>query len=161
MTGDGMLVLQPGEGRSIDLGGFAMCVKASPEETGDSFTLLEANEPPGFGPPMHIHHDAAEAFYVLSGEYVIFAGDEEWACPAGSFIYIPAGLIHGFRVGNEPSSKLNLYTPAAMVGYFDELSQALSAGDDGPDLVADIAARHSMEVLGPVPDGYASPNAHG
>ena len=154
MTGDGMLVLQPGEGRSIDLGGFAMCVKASTEDTGGSFTLLEADEPPGFGPPMHIHHDAAEAFYVLSGEYLIFADDEVWVCPAGSFIYVPAGVLHGFRVGSVASSKLNLYALAAMVGYFDELSDALTGGVDDPDVVADIAARYSMEVRGPVPEGY-------
>jgi hypothetical protein len=60
-------VLGPGEGRSIDLGNFAMSVKATGAETGAGFALLEAAEPPGFGPPMHIHHDAAEAFYVLAG----------------------------------------------------------------------------------------------
>ena len=36
-----------------------------------SFSLLEATEPPGFGPPTHIHEDADEAFYVLKGEYII------------------------------------------------------------------------------------------
>ena len=55
-------VLRPGEGRSIDLGTFEMSLKATGEETGGAFTLLEAAEPPDFGPPMHIHHDAAEAF---------------------------------------------------------------------------------------------------
>jgi hypothetical protein len=54
-------VLQPGEGRAIDLGGFQMTVKATSDQTAGGFTLLEANEPPEFGPPMHIHHDAAEA----------------------------------------------------------------------------------------------------
>ncbi len=151
---DGAIILRPGEGRSIDLGVFAMSVKASHLETGGSFTLLEADEPPGFGPPMHIHHDAAEAFYVLTGEYRIFVGDDEFVCPARSFVFIPAGLIHGFRVGNAPSSKLNFYTPAAMVGYFDELGQAVAAGADDPDLVAEIAVRHRMEVVGPVPKGY-------
>lgn len=151
---DGAIVLRPGEGRSIDLGGFAMCVKASPEETGGAFTLLEADEPAGFGPPMHIHHDAAETFYVLSGEYRIFVGAAEFVCPARSFVYIPAGLVHGFRVGSVPSSKLNLYTPAAMVGYFDELGEAVAAGADDPDLVAAIATRHAMEVVGQVPEGY-------
>ncbi len=62
-------VLQPGEGRAIDLGGFLMTVKATSESTGNAFTLLEAAEPPNFGPPMHVHRDAAEAFYVLEGEY--------------------------------------------------------------------------------------------
>src|SRR5207244_3549579 len=65
-------VLRPGEGRSIDLGNFAMSLKAAGDETGGAFSLLEAVEPPGFGPPLHIHDNAAEAFYVLEGEYQIF-----------------------------------------------------------------------------------------
>jgi mannose-6-phosphate isomerase-like protein (cupin superfamily) len=151
---DGAFILQPGEGRTIDLGNFGMSVKASADDTGRTFTLLEADEPPNFGPPMHIHHDAAEAFYVVSGEYVIFIGDEETVCPAGSFIYIPAGVRHGFRVGAVPSRKLNIYAPAAMVGYFDELSAALAQGEADPDTLAEIAERHGMEVTGPVPEGY-------
>ncbi len=76
-------VLQPGEGRSIDLGVFVMSVKATAESTDGAFTLLEATQPPQFGPPMHIHRDAAEAFYVLEGEYRIFIDDQEVGCPAG------------------------------------------------------------------------------
>ena len=104
---------------------------------------------------MHIHRDAAEAFYVVEGECRIFVGDEEeCSCPAGSFIFIPAGVVHGFRVGDVPSRKLNLYTPAAMVGYFDDLSAELATGVDNPDRVAAIAARYAMEVVGPVPEAY-------
>jgi mannose-6-phosphate isomerase-like protein (cupin superfamily) len=147
------IVLPPGEGRAIDLGNFAMSLKASSDDTGGAFTLLEADEPPGFGPPMHIHHDAAEAFYVVAGEYRIFVGEDEFACPAGSFIYIPAGTPHGFQVGAVPSWKLNLYAPAAMVGYFDELSAALARGAAEAEL-AGIAERHGMEIIGPVPEGY-------
>lgn len=148
------IVLRPGEGRSIDLGNFSMSVKATGEETNGAFTLLEADEPAGFGPPLHIHHDAAEAFYVLEGEYIIFLEGRELPCPAGSYIFIPAGTPHGFRVGAEASRKLNLYAPAAMVGYFDDLSEAIQAGEADPDVLADIAARYSVEVLGPVPEGY-------
>ena len=148
------LVLRPGEGRDIDMGNFRMTLKASADDTGQAFTLLEAEEPANFGPPMHIHHDAAEAFYVVSGEYVIFIGDEEYACPAGSFIHIPAGVPHGFRVGAGPSRKLNIYAPAAMVGYFNELADAIAADEMDDDSLADIARRHGMEVIGPVPEGY-------
>jgi mannose-6-phosphate isomerase-like protein (cupin superfamily) len=147
-------VLKPGEGRSIDLGGFQMSVKATDESTAGAFSLLEADEPAGFGPPMHIHHDAAEAFYVLRGEYLIFLGDQEFSCPAGSFVFIPAGEVHGFRVGSTASRKLNIYTPAAMVGYFDELGEGVRAGNADPESLSRIALRYSMEVLGPVPEGY-------
>jgi mannose-6-phosphate isomerase-like protein (cupin superfamily) len=147
-------VLRPGEGRSIDLGNFAMSLKAADSETGGAFALLEAAEPPNFGPPLHIHTNAAEAFYVLEGEYQIFIDDQVHACPAGSFIFIPAGTRHGFRVGDVPSRKLNLYSPAAMVGYFDELSEALHAGNADPTALDVIARQHGMEVIGPVPEGY-------
>jgi mannose-6-phosphate isomerase-like protein (cupin superfamily) len=145
-------VLLKGEGRSIDLGGFEMTVKASGAETGEGFSLLEADEPPGFGPPLHIHHDAAEAFYVLEGEYIIFLPTDEVRCPAGAFIFIPAGIAHGFRVGGMRSRKLNFYAPAAMVGYFDEMAAAAGGLDDAN--LARLAAEYSMEVTGPVPEGY-------
>lgn len=153
MSGES-LVLQPGEGRLIDLGGFMMTVKATAESTDDTFTLLEATEPPHFGPPIHIHRDAAEAFYVLEGEYRIFINDDESRCPAGSFVYIPAGVAHGFRVGDSPSKKLNLYVPQAMVGYFDELAEAIVSGDADDEHLAVIARQYGMEVLGPAPEGY-------
>ena len=148
------VILRPGEGREIDLGIFRMSLKASGDDTGGAFSLLEAEEPPDFGPPMHIHHDAAEAFYVVAGEYLIFVEADEFVCPAGSFIYIPAGVRHGFRVGAVPSRKLNLYAPAAMVGYFDELSAAIARGEMDPDALAEMAARYGMEVTDPVPEGY-------
>jgi mannose-6-phosphate isomerase-like protein (cupin superfamily) len=147
-------VLAPGEGRSIDLGAFGMTVKAGGKETGGIFSLLEAEEPPGFGPPLHIHHDAAEAFYVLEGEYVMFVEDREFSCPAGSFIFIPAGMAHGFRVGGAPSRKLNFYFPTAMIGYFDELSAAIQNGEVEESRLDAVARRHSMEIVGPVPESY-------
>lgn len=147
-------VLRPGEGRSIDLGGFRMSLKATAEQTNGVFSLLEAQEPAGFGPPLHVHRDAAEAFYVLEGEYIIFLEGRESSCPAGSFIFIPAGMPHGFRVGDVPSRKLNLYAPAAMVGYFDDLADATAAGEIDPHNLAQIAERYAMDVIGPVPEGY-------
>ena len=147
-------VLRPGEGRAVDLGNFHMSIAATGEQTGSAFSLLEATEPADFGPPLHIHHNAAEAFYVLEGEYIIFLGGREYSCPAGSFIFIPAGITHGFRVGKVASRKLNLYAPAAMVGYFDDLSDALKNGRSDEDALGQIAQRYSMEVVGPVPEGY-------
>ena len=142
-------VVGPGEGRFIDLGEFGITVKAGAEETADAVSVLEADEPPGFGPPMHVHHDAAEAFYVLDGEYIMFLEDREVVCPAGSFVFIPRGARHGFRVGNVPSRKLNFSFPAAMIGYFDDLAAALRRDDVDGDELAAIARTYSMEVVGP------------
>jgi hypothetical protein len=63
-------------------------------------------------------------------------------------------MRHGFKVGPAPSRKLNFYFPAAMIGYFDELSAAIGRGDVEESVLGDIARRHSMEIVGPVPDSY-------
>ena len=147
-------VLRPGEGRTINLGGFEMSIKATAQETDSTFSLLEADEPPNFGPPLHIHTDAAEAFYILEGEYIVFLDSEEFLCPAGTFIFIPAGIPHGFRVGRFASRKLVLYAPAAMVGYFEDLSEAIRNGAADDEVLGEIADRYSMKVIGPVPEGY-------
>jgi len=147
-------VVGPGEGRFIDLGAFGMTVKADAKQTAGVVSVLEAEEPPGFGPPIHVHDDAAEAFYVLEGEYIMYLEDREVACPAGSFIFIPVRVPHGFKVGNVPSRKLNFYFPAAMIGYFDDLAAGLGRDDMDDERLADIARIHSMEVVGPPAERY-------
>jgi len=146
--------LAPGEGRVIDLGDFEVTVKASAEETGGVVSVLENEEPPGFGPPIHVHHDCAEAFYVLAGEYIMSLEDREVVCPAGSFIFIPRGARHGFRVGDVPSRKLNFYFPASMVGYFDDLAETIRRDEVSESELADIADAHQMEIVGPSSERY-------
>jgi mannose-6-phosphate isomerase-like protein (cupin superfamily) len=149
-------VLGPTEGRHLDLGNFGARVLATGDETDGLFSLLETHaEPVGFGPPMHIHHDAAEAFFVLEGDYSMHIEEEQYACPPGSFVYVPAGVRHTFSVrGPGAGRKLNLFTPQAMVGFFEELAAAEAAGTADEEQLGRISARHHMEVVGPVPDNY-------
>lgn len=41
-----------------------------------------------------------------------------------------------------------------MVGYFDEVAHAMQTGDVDPEALSRIALDYSMEVIGPVPEGY-------
>lgn len=148
-------VLGPGDGRVLDMGPFRMTVKAASADTDTALTLLEAEEPPGFGPPMHVHEDAGEGFYVLSGEYFVYIGSAEHRCPAGTFVWVPAGVEHGFRVGTSRSRKLNIYVPSAMEGYFDALAASSAEADPlSDDELRALATRHGMRVTGAVPEGY-------
>ena len=62
-------------------------------------------------------------------------------------------MTHTFSSMTAGSRKLNLYTPSAMVGYFDELAAAIASGAGEADLDA-IASQHQMDVVGPIPEGY-------
>ena len=149
-------VVHAGEGVTFDMGTFQAVVLASGDSTQDSFSLLRTqNEPPGFGPPLHIHHDAAEAFYVLKGAYRIFVPSGEYECGPGSFVYVPRGTAHTFQVVSEgPGEKLNLFAPSAMVSFFGALAEAEGSGDVTPDMLEQIALASHMEVVGPVPETY-------
>ena len=147
-------MLLPAEARSIDFGGFDVLVHADTKDTGGAFSLIETREDEAkVGPPRHVHRDAAESFYVIEGEYRTYLDGRDFVCPAGSFIYIPAGMTHTFASMSARCRKLNLYTPSAMVGYFDDLAAAMQDGVDEAGLTA-IAQRYAMEVVGPVPEGY-------
>jgi hypothetical protein len=81
--------------------------------------------------------------------------DRQQLCLPGTFVYVPKDMPHTFRVVSAgPGKKLNLFSPAAMVGYFEELASAEAAGTVTPELLGTVAARHQMDVLGPVPDTY-------
>jgi mannose-6-phosphate isomerase-like protein (cupin superfamily) len=149
-------IVQPSEGRRLDLGNFEAVVLATNAQTSGEFTLLRTqNEPTDFGPPLHVHRDAAEAFYVLEGEYLMHIEGRQQLCPPGTFVYVPRDMAHTFRVVSAtPGQKLNLFSPAAMVGFFEELALAETAGTATPELLDALAARHQMDVLGPVPDTY-------
>ncbi len=149
-------IVPPGAGRRLDLGTFEVVLLATAEQTANEFTLLQTErEPPGFGPPLHIHHDAAEAFYVLEGEYLMHLPESRQVCPPGTFVYVPRGTPHTFEVvSTGPGRKLNLFAPAAMVGFFEELAAAEAAGNATPAELDRIAAHNQMEVVGPVPDSY-------
>lgn len=153
---DTPFVLAADEGRLLDLGNFEALVMAEGHQTGQSFSLIQTRrEPPGFGPPLHRHRDAAEAFYVLEGTYLMFTDDRQDLCPPGTFVYVPRAVPHTFKVVSEtPGRKLNLFAPSAMVGFFEELARAEANGEATPELLALIAETHDMEVPGPVPDTY-------
>ena len=153
-VGDGATVLRPGEARVLDLGGFDVVIHADDASTGGRFSLIETGEATaGGGPPLHIHHDCAESFFVLAGRYAMHISGEEFDCPAGSFIHVPKGLVHSFRTLEAGSRKLNLYTPAGMVGYFDDLAAGIAAGMAEGELDS-IASKYQMELVGPIPEGY-------
>lgn len=154
IVGDGGVVLLPGQARRIHESGFDVIELATRETTDGSFSLIETNETGvDSGPPIHVHRDAAESFYVIEGAYSMHLDGRDFDCPSGSFVYVPCGMAHTFRVRQKGSRKLNLYTPPAMEGYFDELSAAIRTGADEA-VLSNIATRYEMDIIGPVPHGY-------
>src|ERR1700752_3919818 len=126
------LVLLPGEARRIGaLDGPEVLEYATSELTDGTLTLIATGGTEvGSGPPMHIHHGNNEAFFVLSGSYRMHVAGEDYECPAGSFIYLPAGTVHGFYALEPGTQKLNIYAPSSHEGFFEDLDAIMAEGAD-------------------------------
>ncbi|KFB09020.1 cupin domain-containing protein [Nitratireductor basaltis] len=118
--------------------------------TNGAMGMFQSEDQPGFGPPMHVHHDAEETFYILSGAVDFARGDERLTVRAGGAVHIPRGTPHTFRVRDEGSARmLTILTPGGFEGFFAEVA---AAGFEMPrDLAAmqPISEKYRLEIVGP------------
>jgi quercetin dioxygenase-like cupin family protein len=153
-------VLGAGEGRSVWVVGDRYTVKASGEDTGGAYALIEAVVPPGGGPPPHIHHREDEAFYVLEGELLFHVDGRDISAGTGSWVTLARGSLHHFKnVGDRTARMLIVVTPAGLERYFLEVGQATGDGDgeavaptpeDFEKLLA-VAPEYGLEIRPPKP----------
>ena len=86
-------------------------VLAEEATTNGNFSLMWQLCPKGSGPGPH-YHDQDEGFFVNEGEITYLAAGEQLIAKTGSFVWIPRGTVHSFRVDSETATLLNFYTPA-------------------------------------------------
>jgi quercetin dioxygenase-like cupin family protein len=154
------LVRGPGEGPGTWVLGSLFERLASGEETGGGFALSLVTQPAGTATPVHVHTLEDEAFYLLDGTMTYSADGELHRLARGSFIYLPRGRPHAFRVtGDAPVRFLAIAAPGALMSLYDEVGRP--AGDrqlPPPDqdlLMADVhrwletAPRYGLQVVGP------------
>jgi quercetin dioxygenase-like cupin family protein len=143
-----------GEGRTVWVAGDTYTIKSGKESTNGSFALVEATVPPGAGPPPHIHAHEDEAYYMLSGELEVLAGEQTMVGRQGDFFFIPRGSVHRFRnTGLDVARLLFMFTPGGFEGYFQEIGHAARPGELPPRLTdedvtrsAEAAPRYGVSV---------------
>lgn len=101
--------------------GILWVVLATASQTGGEYSLLWELCPKGSGPPPH-YHDQDEQFFLIDGEITFRAGVEELTVSSGSFVFIPRGTVHYFRVDSDTATILNSYTPGGFERSITELA---------------------------------------
>jgi quercetin dioxygenase-like cupin family protein len=126
------MVLPPGGGERIvsPLGG-EIVFKARGAQTEGSLTVFEAVNPPGEGPPFHVHEGLDEVIYVLGGLLRVRLGDEVDDAPAGAFVFIPRGTPHTWQPhGDSVARFLVALAPAGLEAFFESTAAAGGAQAD-------------------------------
>jgi quercetin dioxygenase-like cupin family protein len=150
-------VVAPGEGDPRWVTGSLDTIKATAEQTGGAFGLVESTERKGDAPPLHVHDREDEAYYVIEGALTFFIGDQTIDAPAGSLVFAPRRIPHTYRVDAPTSRILAINVPGGWEGFFDEADTSAIGTTDPPDAAPDferlgqIAARYGVEILGDPP----------
>ncbi len=136
----------PGEGERHIAGSSEIVVKATGDETAGTFFLSESTIAPGFpGPPPHRHERLVDMFYVLDGVLTVRLGEETRQLGPGSFVCVPAGVVHTFsNPSDSPVRFLNFNTPAGWEKYMRDLAEAAQAGPLTPEVIGSVASRYDF-----------------
>jgi mannose-6-phosphate isomerase-like protein (cupin superfamily) len=153
---EGLIVVAPGRGREvIRVNGERTIIKSGRVATRGAYVARENSAPPGFaGVPLHIHRDAEEAFYVLSGRLAVQADGRRVDAEAGAFVLVPRGTVHAIaNPGAAEVRWLTLISPAERGEWVEAEHELLrSGGAPDPDALAAIHRRYGLEIVGPPPD---------
>jgi quercetin dioxygenase-like cupin family protein len=146
-AGSGVRLLGPGDWYRFLVTG---------EESGDAYFAMEAFVPPDGGPPLHIHRNEDETFYVVEGRCAIRLGDERIDAGPGDFVNVPRGVLHNFHNdGDTPMRMILTFTPAGIEHFFEESldratdASAQAVGDPGVVGARYVAAapRYGLEFV--------------
>lgn len=140
------------------LGDTSTIFLATGEQTGEAFSLVDEQAKRGESVPLHVHREDVESFYVIDGEITFFIGEQPGVrAGAGSFVHVPGGTVHGFRVESDTARYLILTTP-----HHGRFYRAISlpARDGGLPPVESVdgsrikqaCADYGIELVGPLPD---------
>lgn len=122
---------------------------------GEQPGLVEVTAPAGDMPPLHVHEDEAEAFYVLDGSLEVWVGsDAHHALQSGQAVRAPAGVPHTYRAG--PGGARFLVSAGARfeafvrgVGRPAPVRELPTPAPPDLELLGSLAAAAGVTLLGP------------
>ena len=119
-------------------------------DSGGALSITDCVSPSNSGPPRHIHHDADEAFVLMSGDCEFVIGSRRFTRGPGQTVFVPRGSEHTFRVVSDiPSRHLTILTPGGFEHFFHEMAAGGFRIPQDMPTIAEIAARYHLTFTGP------------
>lgn len=127
--------------------------KISGDETDQRLALFEWIGRSRGGPPLHVHPEQDEIFFVLEGVFDFQCGKDRSRLGPNDTIFLPRGIPHTFCQLSDTSRLLFMFTPAGrMEAFFFAASEM--RGQPSPDEAERLFAAHGMSIVGPPIEPY-------
>ena len=96
-------IVEGRDGRPIYVLGGDVTIKISSRDTAGAFAVFEGRTRPLEGPPLHLHRDQDESWYILEGEYRFEVDGQSIYARAGDTVFAPRGSRHTTTFRNDPT----------------------------------------------------------
>lgn len=121
-----------------------------------SCCVLEINENPGGGPPLHVHTREDEYFHIIEGQATFWVDGKVHVVNAGQSFFAPRNIPHTFKnCSNAPFRMLCIATPGHIESFFDFGAPNLDGTEPSDQTVIEriikTAPEYGMTILGPSP----------
>ena len=151
------LSTDPGAGRAWWFLG-TLAVLRDPDGAPRTPTVIELTIPSGGSPPLHVHKNLDDSFLLLEGEVAVRCGEQRIIAHPGSYVVLPAGVEHTFRVTSAgPARMLLVHAADDFLDFIEAVgtpTQHLTLPPPGMydlnrDALIRIGAEHDLAIVGP------------
>lgn len=122
-------------------------VKLSGKDCGGRCVIFDTMRPEKVGPPLHLHTDCDEWFFVREGDFKFQVGSETMRLTTGDSLLVPQNIPHAFVKTSEGTARLIvMHQPAGtMEEYFRSV---ITMADQSVEGRRALAEKHGMRILG-------------
>lgn len=123
-------------------------LKISSKDTGGQLSVFEYIGMEKIGPPLHVHLEQDEIFYIVEGEYRFRLADENHELKAGDTIFLPRNIPHTWIQTSEKGKLLYFLQPAVKMEEFFQTMHGLGRAPSQEEDNA-ISLAHGIKNVGP------------
>src|SRR5215467_15625153 len=151
-------IVEPNRGKHIAVSGDINTIVVSKQDTGGTYSFIEAKVFPGGGPSPHIQTREQEGFYVVEGQVTFKADGQTIVAKPGTFINIPPGVLHSFKNETNEIAKVTfVLSPGGLEQLFVEVGIEVSDTNVKPppftkeqiEKLPSIASKYGVEIRPP------------
>jgi quercetin dioxygenase-like cupin family protein len=139
-------------GRHFKMKGVTLNVldlKISSRDTEGGIAVFEQNGfTPKGGPPLHIHPNQDEFFYIVEGEYHFQVGNDKYQMKPGDTVFLPKNVPHAFVQLTEKGKVIVAYLPAGKMEDFFKTTDSWNTPPTQEE-IEKVFEDHDMKVVGP------------
>jgi quercetin dioxygenase-like cupin family protein len=124
-------------------------IKISANDTDGNLAVFEQTGfTPKGGPPLHIHPNQDEWFFIVEGEYLFQVGEDKYTMKAGDTIFLPRNVQHAFVQTTDKAKTIVSYLPAGKMEDFFKVTDSWISQPSNEDIIK-VFEEHDMKVVGP------------